>query len=70
MKARALTTICRILVGALFIVSGLIKANDPLGFSYKLSEYFTVFGMEFLKPASLALSVVLTVVEIVCGLGT
>lgn len=70
MKARALTWICRILVGALFIVSGLIKANDPLGFSYKLSEYFTVFGMEFLKPASLSLSVVLTVVEIVCGLGT
>ena len=32
--------VSRILVGGLFIVSGLIKANDPLGFSYKLEEYF------------------------------
>jgi hypothetical protein len=34
---------CRIAVGLLFIFSGLIKANDPLGFSYKLEEYFEVF---------------------------
>ena len=32
--------ISRVLVGGLFIVSGLIKANDPLGFAYKLEEYF------------------------------
>jgi hypothetical protein len=34
---------CRIAVGLLFIFSGLIKINDPLGFSYKLEEYFEVF---------------------------
>ena len=33
---RILILICRLIVGSLFIVSGLIKANDPLGFSYKL----------------------------------
>ena len=32
--------ICRLLVGSLFIVSGFIKANDALGFMYKLEEYF------------------------------
>jgi len=32
--------ISRIFVGSLFIVSGLIKANDTIGFSYKLEEYF------------------------------
>jgi uncharacterized membrane protein YphA (DoxX/SURF4 family) len=37
-------TILRILVGALFIFSGVIKLNDPTGFSYKLDEYFTVFA--------------------------
>ena len=26
----------RVFVGGLFIVSGLVKANDPIGFSYKL----------------------------------
>jgi uncharacterized membrane protein YphA (DoxX/SURF4 family) len=62
-----LVNICRLLVGVLFIISGLIKANDPLGFSYKLEEYFTVFGLDFFKPFALALSVVITVFEIVCG---
>ncbi len=33
-------TISRIVVGGLFIVSGLIKANDTVGFGYKLEEYF------------------------------
>ncbi|MGZ3899686.1 MAG: hypothetical protein ACXVNQ_04970, partial [Bacteroidia bacterium] len=36
------TQIVRIFVGGLFIFSGFIKANDPLGFSYKLEEYFEV----------------------------
>jgi uncharacterized membrane protein YphA (DoxX/SURF4 family) len=37
--------ICRVLVGTLFIISGMIKANDPMGFSYKMEEYFTVFKL-------------------------
>ncbi len=57
----------RILVGLLFIVSGWIKANDPLGFSYKLEEYFNVFHMGYLVPASLILSVMISVSEIVLG---
>ena len=36
----------RVLVGLLFIFSGLIKANDPTGFSYKLDEYFSVFSAD------------------------
>ena len=65
-----IVTICRILVGVLFIISGLIKANDPIGFSYKLQEYFEVFGMEFFVPFALTLSVLITVFEIVCGIAT
>ena len=41
------THVARILVGGLFIFSGAIKANDPLGFSYKLEEYFEIFGKGF-----------------------
>jgi uncharacterized membrane protein YphA (DoxX/SURF4 family) len=62
-----LVNICRLLVGVLFIISGLIKANDPLGFSYKLEEYFSVFGWDFFKPMALFMSVAITVFEIICG---
>ena len=48
-----LVTICRILVGVLFIISGLIKANDTIGFGYKLEEYYQVFGADLTdNPAS------------------
>jgi hypothetical protein len=36
-----ITQFSRIFVGLLFIISGLIKLNDPIGFSYKLAEYFS-----------------------------
>ncbi len=66
MKA-TITWISRILVGALFIFSGFIKANDPLGFAYKMEEYFTVFGTEFLKPASIYFSITACVLEMFVG---
>ncbi len=36
----------RVLVGLLFILSGLLKLNDPTGFSYKMEEYFAVFSQD------------------------
>ncbi len=64
-----LNTVSRILVGSLFIVSGLIKANDALGFSYKLNDYFAedVLNLPFLVPVSLALAVLICIAEIVIG---
>lgn len=66
--------ISRILVGGLFIFSGFIKANDPLGFSYKLEEYFEVFksdsGLSFFESfahISLPLSIILCVSEMLLG---
>lgn len=41
---RIFLAISRVIVGTLFVISGLIKANDPHGFAYKLDEYFTVFS--------------------------
>lgn len=62
-------TISRLIVGSLFIVSGLIKCNDTIGFSYKLNDYFAhdVLNLEFLIPYSLILAVAICVVEIVLG---
>jgi uncharacterized membrane protein YphA (DoxX/SURF4 family) len=57
----------RILVGVLFIFSGLIKANDPLGFSYKLIEYFEVFHITFLNTLALPMSVFLCALEMLFG---
>lgn len=58
---------CRIFVGLLFIFSGLIKINDPLGFSYKLEEYFAVFHILFLSGFSLSLAIILCSLEIILG---
>jgi uncharacterized membrane protein YphA (DoxX/SURF4 family) len=63
----ALIWFCRIAVGLLFIFSGLIKANDPLGFSYKLQEYFEVFHMTFLNDLALSLSIILCALEMILG---
>lgn len=72
----------RVFVGGLFIVSGLIKANDPKGFAYKLEEYFEdgalayrvkdllgweTFSLEFLIDYALAFSIVICILEIVLG---
>lgn len=74
--------VARVLVGGLFIVSGLIKANDPTGFSYKLEEYFedgalayrvkdmfgwNTFTLEYLIDYALAISVFICILEIVLG---
>ncbi len=60
-------TVCRWLVGLLFIFSGLIKLNDPLGFGYKLEEYFEVFHMLFLNDYATAIAIVLCALEVILG---
>ena len=64
-----LTLISRLIVGLLFIISGLVKANDALGFSYKLEEYFSsgVLNMEFLIPYAFLLAAAICIAEIVLG---
>jgi uncharacterized membrane protein YphA (DoxX/SURF4 family) len=57
----------RIFVGLLFIFSGLVKINDPLGFSYKLEEYFEVFHITFLNGFALSMSILLCALEIILG---
>jgi uncharacterized membrane protein YphA (DoxX/SURF4 family) len=57
----------RIIVGLLFIFSGLIKANDPLGFSYKLEEYFEVFHTTFLNGFALSIAILLCALEMILG---
>jgi len=81
---KVLIWISRLGVGGLFIFSGLIKANDPLGFSYKLQEYFEEFAkifnenslsflshpMEWMAYIALPMSMFIVVLEIVLGILT
>lgn len=69
---KIITAIFRVFVGCLFIFSGFIKANDTLGFSYKLVEYFEIFGksfhfFEYFIPITTPLAMFLVIFEIALG---
>ena len=64
-----LVGVVRIFVGILFIISGFIKLNDPVGFSFKLEEYFSqgVLDLPFLTPFTLVISILVVIVEVMVG---
>ncbi|MCP4976162.1 MAG: DoxX family protein [Maribacter sp.] len=64
-----LVAFSRIFVGVLFIISGFIKLNDPVGFSFKLEEYFSqgVLDLPFLMPYALAISLFVVIFEVLLG---
>ena len=65
-----LTRIAQVLVGGLFIFSGLVKMNDPVGFSFKLEEYFSeeVLNLPIFEPLALPIAILLVAVEVLLGL--
>ncbi len=65
---KTLRTICRILVGLVFIFSGFVKAVDPLGSTYKFTDYFNAFGMGFMSWAALPLAMLLSSAELLMGI--
>ena len=64
-----LIQLCRILLGVTFIISGMIKLNDPMGFSFKLEDYFApdVLNMPFLVPYTLTFAILVCIFEVVLG---
>ncbi len=65
---KILVNIVRIIVGVLFIFSGLVKANDPAGLSYKMHEFFEAWGMQSFNSWALTLSVLMIAFEIIAGI--
>ncbi|MBL7859403.1 MAG: DoxX family protein [Cyclobacteriaceae bacterium] len=63
----------RFFVGGLFIFSGLIKLNDPVGTEIKMEEYFHVFAADFgsfftyFVPFAMEIGMLLIVLEVVLG---
>jgi len=64
---KVLTQLARIIVGLLFIFSGLVKANDPLGLSYKMQEFFEIWGWSGLHDYTLLSSILMNAFEIIAG---
>ncbi len=63
-----IANISRILIGIVFVFSGFVKGVDPLGFGYKLEDYFIAFNWQFLIPFALFFSIVLCTIEFVTGI--
>lgn len=72
---KLLVNIARVLVGCLFIFSGLVKAIDPRGLSYKMQEFFEAWShsgfmpglMEKLGHYSLSFSIIMITLEVAVG---
>lgn len=61
--------VCRYFSGILFIFSGFVKADDPLGSKYKFIDYFEAWGIDdIFAPTALVLGIILSTVELLVGL--
>lgn len=72
---KTVVNIARVLVGALFIFSGLVKAIDPRGLSYKMQEFFEAWAnggfmpgmMHNLGQYALSFSIIMITLEVAVG---
>ena len=60
---RTTVRVLQILVGLLFIISGLVKANDPLGLSYKMEEFFEVWTSGLQSSSFFAKNLLLSLIS-------
>ena len=58
---------CAILIGLVFLASGLLKLLDPVGTSLIVSEYFKFFHLGFLQGTAKGFGMVLSLLEAVTG---
>ena len=61
-------TVCRVLVGLLFIFSSFTKGVDPLGTKFKMLDYFAVYHIEWLDGLALVLPVLMILAEFLVGI--
>ena len=61
-------TVCRLLVGALFIFSSFTQGVDPLGTKYKMLDYLAVYGMTWLNNFAMVLAMLMILAEFIVGI--
>ena len=66
----AAVNVCRAALALTFVVSGFVKAVDPIGTQYKIRDYLTAWGLESLNADWLTLmgSIALSTVEFFIGI--
>lgn len=64
---KIIAELCRVLLGVVFIFSGVVKAVDPMGGAIKIGEYLTSFGLDWLQPFTVLISFNLSAVEFTLG---
>ncbi|PKQ64326.1 hypothetical protein BZG02_05785 [Labilibaculum filiforme] len=60
--------ISRLIVGLIFVFSGFVKAVDPMGSTFKFTDYFLAFGMDALKEIAFPLAILLAALEFTVGM--
>ena len=67
---KVLVNICRLVLAVTFILSGFVKAVDPLGTQYKLNDYLEAMHLGDLVPQTVTLmgSIALSTVEFCIGI--
>jgi uncharacterized membrane protein YphA (DoxX/SURF4 family) len=66
-EMKILRFVSRIIIGLIFMFSGVVKAIDPLGSAYKFHDYFQAFNLGFLNSLSLPLAILLCTAEFIAG---
>lgn len=67
MAAKTLVWTLRLVVGGVFVASGLAKCFDPLGSFYKFEEYVNVFSLTALRGCELTAAFAVPAIELVLG---
>ena len=68
--SKTITNICRLILSLTFIISGFVKAVDPLGTQYKINDYLEAMHLTALLPdyLTLSMSVLLSACEYTIGI--
>ena len=67
---KIIVNFCRVILGAVFMFSGIAKAIDPVGTQIKIADYLYAFGMggTFLDSTLLIFACLLAGFEILMGI--
>jgi len=57
----------QIILGLLFMFSGLVKGVDPMGTAYRIEDYFAAYRTEWANPLAMFLSFIMNASEFVLG---